>query len=215
MRISTFGLRDLQKYGDLWWRCLQLRRQIFVDQMGWEIPSDDEVEFDEYDRPDTSYIVCHEGKKIFGSIRIAPMDSRWGAYSSMIGDAAAGLLDGIPRDLVEDFVPAPNMFEATRFFVVGDRLSERTRAQKMLFEAAMKEMERRGGDTLLSISPLAMLKLINRAGLRSRQEGKTIYYDGAPHAVIATTRAPAPIFNVATSNGDPAAPAVRPDLVPA
>lgn len=192
MRVSTFGLKDLQTYGDLWWRSLELRRHIFVEELGWDIPRNKEVEFDEYDRPDTSYIICHDAEEIFGSIRIAPTAARWGAYSSMIGDAVAGLLPGIPQDIVADFEPKENLFEATRFFVTADRMKTRLEAQKRIFEAAMAETERRGGDTLLSISPLAMIKLITRTSLASEQIGKTVYYDGAPHAVIATKRARVP-----------------------
>lgn len=189
MRISTFGMKDLQTYGDLWWRSLEHRRRIFVDEMGWDIPCNDDVEFDEYDRPDTSYIVCHEGDEIFGSIRIAPTMAKWGAYSSMIGDAINGLLPGIPHDIVDDFRPSADIFEATRFYVVATRMAKRMKAQKMIFEAAMAETERRGGDTLVSISPLSMIKLITRTSLASEQVGKTIYYDDTPHGVIATKRA--------------------------
>lgn len=211
MRISTFGLKDVHKYGDLWWRSLELRRQVFVEQMAWDIPCDDDVEFDQYDRPDTSYVICHEDRKIFGAIRVAPMAARWGAYSSMIGDAVAGLLPGIPQDLVSDFDPTPEMYEATRFFVAADRTATRMQAQKMIFEAAMSEMERRGGDTLLSISPVSMIRLITRTRLVSEKIGRTIHYDDVPHAVIATRRA-----RVATVEPFPVRrPAIAQDLAPA
>ncbi|MEM7522601.1 MAG: acyl-homoserine-lactone synthase [Pseudomonadota bacterium] len=188
MQTSIFGFGELNEYGSIWWKSLQARKNIFVDECGWDIPHNSQVEFDGYDRPDTSYIVVHDDDVIYGGIRLIPTTGVWGPHTSMIGDAYEGKLDNIPRDLVDFYCPEPNVFEASRIFVnVKDHRRRLTTLYK-LFDSAIQELHRRGGDIIISINPVSMMKPIRRSGLSSIQAGRSLFYGGDEHAVIATSK---------------------------
>ena len=56
------------------------RHKVFKERLKWQVPSVDGLEFDEYDHPETLYLLCHDdaGRQI-GSARILPTT---GPYSS-------------------------------------------------------------------------------------------------------------------------------------
>ena len=44
MENITFNLTQLHRHGTAFFEFLALRKQFFVDQLGWDIPHDDDVE---------------------------------------------------------------------------------------------------------------------------------------------------------------------------
>ena len=60
-----FDFSDLHKYGRAFYEFLALRKQVFVDELKWDVPHNDTVEMDQYDTPMAHYsIVMHEGRVI-------------------------------------------------------------------------------------------------------------------------------------------------------
>ena len=53
MENVTFNLAQLHTHGAAFYDFLRLRKRFFVDQLGWQIPHDDDVEMDQYDNPDS------------------------------------------------------------------------------------------------------------------------------------------------------------------
>lgn len=40
----------------------QYRHKVFVKQLGWDIPTQDGMELDQFDRPDTMYVVAQDSE---------------------------------------------------------------------------------------------------------------------------------------------------------
>ena len=52
------------------------RRKVFVEKLGWELDCDGEVEFDQFDRDDTLYVVCsNEAEQVIGTALLLPTTS--------------------------------------------------------------------------------------------------------------------------------------------
>lgn len=95
---------------------LQLRTDVFVDQMSWDLYVHEGLEFEQYDTLAAVYIVAHRAGDIVGGARLIRTDNRSGVYSYMIRDAARGMLEGLPHDLCTETAPVePTTWELTRF----------------------------------------------------------------------------------------------------
>ena len=57
MQHSIITWKTIHNFGDLWWRHLQMRKKLFVDEMHWQIPHTEEVETDQYDTPSARHTV--------------------------------------------------------------------------------------------------------------------------------------------------------------
>jgi len=55
MENITFNLSGLHAYGSAFFDFLGLRKRFFVDELGWDIPHDDNYEMDQYDNPSAWY----------------------------------------------------------------------------------------------------------------------------------------------------------------
>ena len=55
MEIITFNLLDQHLHGYAFHEYLKLRKTFFVDELGWDIPHNDDVEMDQYDNPCAHY----------------------------------------------------------------------------------------------------------------------------------------------------------------
>jgi N-acyl-L-homoserine lactone synthetase len=81
-------------------RILALRKRFFVDQLGWDIPHDDQVEMDQYDNPKAYYSLVLRDGKVIGGMRAMATTAQWGAHTYMLRDAVDGKLIGIPADII-------------------------------------------------------------------------------------------------------------------
>ena len=45
----SFGFSELHKHGSAFFDFLALRKKVFVDDLGWDVPHDDTLEMDQYD----------------------------------------------------------------------------------------------------------------------------------------------------------------------
>jgi N-acyl-L-homoserine lactone synthetase len=86
------------------------RKIVFHDQKKWDVNIvDDEYEIDEYDRDDTCYLMSFDGRgKLVGSMRL-------------ISTAMPHMLSGPFRSMFPEIgFSSPNIWEVTRFVVLGD-----------------------------------------------------------------------------------------------
>lgn len=105
---------------------LRLRKQIFVDKMGWPLYDYEEIEFEQYDSFTAAYIIAHEGDDVLGGARLIRTDQMLGSgklrYSYMIRDACLGLLPGMPTTLCTAPPPQDNkIWELTRLVTVAGK----------------------------------------------------------------------------------------------
>lgn len=112
MTLADIADPALQRYFDL-------RKRVFVDQLGWDIPVCEYGEIDQYDRDETFYIVAERDGECVGGLRLNPTTSKFSYrgqdYSYMIRDAKLGLLSSISPELIDQTPPQdPTIWEMTR-----------------------------------------------------------------------------------------------------
>jgi acyl homoserine lactone synthase len=86
---------QLERYPDIRDSMYRLRKKVFSDHLGWEVHVDGDREYDEFDRPDTVYVLYVKDQEVYGVWRILPTT---GPY--MLADVFPDLAPrgGIPRD---------------------------------------------------------------------------------------------------------------------
>lgn len=112
MTLADISDPALQRY-------FKLRENVFVGQLGWDVPTCELGEIDQYDRQDTFYIVAERDGQCVGGLRLNPTTSRFmyrgQEYSYMIRDAKLGLLSSIPTGLIDGMPPQrSSTWEMTR-----------------------------------------------------------------------------------------------------
>jgi acyl homoserine lactone synthase len=141
---------------------LKLRKQVFVDRLEWPLFYADEVEFEQYDSLDTTYVICLEGDEVIGGARLRRTDHYSGhgslRYSYMIRDACLGHLPGLPATLCDDMPPSDSRtWELTRMIVNGPKsLTEKVLEEVNLFLLS------EGATTCLFLGSPAFLRMARR-----------------------------------------------------
>lgn len=189
MRCVSFDWSTIHKHGNLWWRLLQHRHDVFVNELGWDLPTCEKiapVEFDQYDTPNAVYfVVLDDNDEIAASARVAPCNTQHRVATSevsyMIRDAAKGLLDGIPSDILIDEPPtSSDVWEITR-------LSSRSgKAVRILAAAFNAFLAVEGATRMISLSPVALMRRMRAIGFESAAIGPAVNMDGIDFAVIST-----------------------------
>ena len=118
MQTTTLSFANMHNHGELMANLFRARRQSFIIQNRWELPEALGMEYDQYDTPASRWIAVHQGDQILAGIRLTPTTARCGIYSYMIRDAQRGLLETIPKDLLNFSAPVdPGIWESSRVFV--------------------------------------------------------------------------------------------------
>ena len=97
MHTITFDFLGQYRHGSAFHEYLRLRKSFFVDELGWDIPHNDDVEMDQYDNPCAHYSLVMRNGKVVGGARIMPTTAVWGRHSYMLRDALHGCIEQIPR----------------------------------------------------------------------------------------------------------------------
>ena len=72
----------IHRFGDLWYQHHQIRKSLFVDDLGWNVPHNSEAEWDQYDTANTLYVITHAGGRVLASSRLLPGDVTNGAWTT-------------------------------------------------------------------------------------------------------------------------------------
>jgi acyl homoserine lactone synthase len=145
-------------------RLARYRHEVFVQRLGWKLPCPDGIELDQFDREDTVYVVAldkHSGA-IRGMARLLPTT---GPY--LLRDIFPALLHGSPAPA------SPNIWEISRFAVVELKAPAlpgnaqfSSRSATALLRATIMCAAELGASELVSVSPVGIERLLQRAGLR-------------------------------------------------
>jgi N-acyl-L-homoserine lactone synthetase len=73
-KVITFSLFDSYKHGNILEKLCQFRYQGFVVEVGCELPTYNDTEFDQYDNPFAKYITIMKGDEIVACSRINRTD---------------------------------------------------------------------------------------------------------------------------------------------
>jgi acyl homoserine lactone synthase len=133
----------------------RLRKKTFSDRLGWDVACKLDMEFDEFDNPNTSYILGLCQGQLICSVRFTSL-----SQPNMITHTFQACFDSVSLPLVG--------IESSRFFVDKTRarrlLGEQYPVSQALFQAMInwaRHHERNGIHTIVS---RAMLRILKRSG---------------------------------------------------
>lgn len=153
------------------------RYKVFIQELGWELPSTACQERDQFDRDDTLHILAvdHE-EAIVGCCRLLPTTRPY-----LLSEVFPGLLNGVPPPSSID------VWELSRFaaFDLRGRLQREgskfssDAALSMLSEAIKCAFDRRA-KRIISVSPIGVERLLRRAGICAHRAGPPMVLQGYP-----------------------------------
>ena len=153
---------------DLYSRVAHYRHQVFVDRLGWRLQTRDGAELDQFDRPDTVYVIAEDShQNIVGCARLLPTT---GPY--LLGDVFPQLLNGLspPR--------SPDVWELSRFCAVdlsrkvhGERYHRSSSTAVRLLEESIACAAAHGARRLIAVCAIGVERLLRRAGFRAHRAG--------------------------------------------
>ena len=150
------------------------RHHVFVERLGWELPSQPGYEQDQFDRADTVHVVARNaGGDIVGCGRLLPTS---GPY--LLQEVFPQLLNGMP-------VPrSDKVWELSRFAAMAPEGAEPARrndyvAERVLLQA-LRFCKSQGVTHLLAVSTPPVERLLLRAGVRCQRLGPPDLAGGKP-----------------------------------
>lgn len=153
----------------------QYRHKIFIERLGWQLPVKNGMERDQFDRPDTLYVIARNASgAICGCARLLPTTRPY-----LLGDIFPALMAGTP-------VPCDDeTWELSRFAVASinaDHVSQADAARntRALLAASIKSAAEHGAARLITVSPLGIERLLHRMGVHAHRAGPPVLIDGKP-----------------------------------
>ena len=173
MEKITFNLTELHQYGSAFFEFLALRKQFFVDQLGWGIPHDDDVEMDQYDNPKAYYSLVRKNGKVIAGGRAMATTAQWGSHTYMLRDAVEGKIIGIPETIVNEVEVDARVWECTRVVVSSEIKdpAESAACLALIVEGLAEQAEEQGGTELMALSRPSLLRALRKIGYNPRTIG--------------------------------------------
>lgn len=188
MRGITFNFSQLHKYGNAFFEFLELRKNFFVDELGWDIPHDHTLEMDQYDNPTAWYSLVIRDNEVIGGARAMSTTAKWGQNSYMLRDAIRGKLEDIPEAILDHEVATDAVWECTRLVISRDVDTQVERGQclKLIVDGLMDVAAGAGADELMSLSPIALTRALRQLGFDAKRIGEPYLNegDGRRYAVL-------------------------------
>jgi acyl homoserine lactone synthase len=149
------------------------RYRVFVEQLGWKLPSEDEkFERDQYDRDDTVYVLGRDASgEICGCARLLPTTRPY-------------LLQEVFPHLLAEDNPAPrstDVWELSRFAATpeeGAEASSLAWSVRPMLAAAVECAARRGARQLIGVTFCSIERLFRRIGVHAHRAGAPVSIDG-------------------------------------
>ncbi len=176
MRYVTSKINSIHDQNSSLYKFFELRKKLFVDTMGWNIPHDGKIERDQYDTPHARYVIAiDENGNVLGGARILRTSHRHKGWSYMIRDAAKGLLKNIPSQIVEETPSNFETCEITRLTVDPELPSEqRNSILELVSEAAYQEVSNMGGQYVIALTSPFFLRWFSKNGYTVSRLGPII-----------------------------------------
>lgn len=180
VKAATLSFSNMHEYGDLLANYMRARKRVFIDELKWDLPHVDGMEYDQYDIPISKWLVIHEYGEILGGMRLMPTTSKCGIYSYMLRDAQRGLLENIPTDVL--FIEAPvheTVWEGTRLFVSDNiNSTRRTGINLLLMRHMIATARELNVSHMIGFVPSHWYRWTRRLGMHAIPVGPKIEIDG-------------------------------------
>lgn len=152
------------------------RHRIFVDTLGWDLPTQNGLERDQFDRPDTVYVVASQlDGGVCGCARLLPTTR---AY--LLAEVFPGLMNGTPLP------SAPDVWELSRFSTKcseGTPTLSRDEARRhfcTFFAAVVDAATAHGASRLITFTAVGLERIVRAMGVHTHRIGPPQLIDGAP-----------------------------------
>lgn len=173
----TIQPHEVEKNSGLMAAMFRLRKQVFADQLGWEVPVTGDQEFDAYDRMGASYLVwCSEDREtVYGMVRLM----------ATTGPTLLHDVFGPPHGFSQELIGA-DIWEGTRMCVDEAALArdlpgvDAGQAFRMLLLALCETALAHGIATLVSNFEAPLSRIYRRSGLDYRLRGRADCYSERP-----------------------------------
>lgn len=153
------------------------RHKVFIDALGWELQTRNGMELDQFDRPDTLYVVAQDEEgRINGCARLMPTNRPY-----LLGEVFPQLMNGLSPPCT------PDIWELSRFAAVdlngrgtteGGQFSSPTAVE--LLRESIRCAADHGAQRLITVSPIGVERLLRRAGFHAHRAGPPMIVDGHP-----------------------------------
>jgi acyl homoserine lactone synthase len=153
------------------------RHRVFVEKLGWQLQCENALEYDQFDRDDTVYVVAHNrGHQVVGTARLLPTTRPY-------------LLDEVFPQLLHGLVPphSPDVWELSRFAAVDFSVQGSSALAQFsspvavgLLQAALECAARHGAKRFITVSPLGVERLLRIAGFQAHRLAPPMMVDGNP-----------------------------------
>ncbi len=153
----------------------QYRHRIFIERLGWQLPVENGMERDQFDRPDTLYIIARDASgAICGCARLLPTTRPY-----LLGEIFPNLLAGaaVPHD---KHIWELSRFAAASIDATAETATDAARNTRALLAASIKSASEQGAHRLITVSPLGVERLLNRMGVHAHRAGPPAMVDGKP-----------------------------------
>ncbi|QFT63582.1 Isovaleryl-homoserine lactone synthase [Roseivivax sp. THAF30] len=180
LKTSVISVHNQHLHGELYLEFLRARKRVFIEQKKWDLPFEKDLEFDQYDTPQSRCVIIHEFGEVLGGLRLLPTTARCACYTYMIRDAQRGLLPDIPDYILYEKAPvADHIWEGTRLFVSQDISAERRVGVQTRLMLAMAETAVEAGAThVIGLVPALYQRWVARLGIGALPLGPKMNIDG-------------------------------------
>lgn len=143
---------------------LSLRKRIFVDNMGWDVPHEEGREAEQYDHKFSTYIIANGsrhsgvvgGARLLNTGRPNPINE----YSYMIRDAYLRRLPGLPHTICSEAPPVRNdIWEMSRLAALGN-----LELGSKILAAADLWLSSQGAEKCLFLGSPAFMRMAKKRG---------------------------------------------------
>jgi acyl-homoserine lactone synthase len=127
LHVVTHANKNL--YEDVLEEYFRLRHKIYVDERRWmELAKPDGREIDQFDTPDTVYLMAMEGRRVVGSHRLVPT-----IKPTLMSDL-------FPQLAIRGLIRRPDAYELSRVFVIRERRGEQAqpRVESVIMAGTME-----------------------------------------------------------------------------
>lgn len=162
---------------DIYCKVGEYRHKVFVEMLGWDLQTRDGMELDQFDRPDTLYMVSQDDNGIVnGCARLLPTHRPY-----LLGEVFPELMQGQP-------IPcSPDVWELSRFAAVdfnargGSALAQFSSGIAVqLLRQAITSAAEHGAKRLITVSPIGIERLLRHTGVHAHRAGPPMIIDGHP-----------------------------------
>lgn len=174
-RTSVIDLKDAYVDHSLYVQCLQLRRDLFIANMGWNLFESMGCEYDQYDTPASVHVVAQVDGQVFGCMRLLRTDNNQGAVTYMILDAHLGRIPNLPSGIMTREVRSQDVWEASRLAISPELPTKHRNALLLrLVKQAVAHTELQGARSLLGLMNPAFERIFKRNGIHAYKFGPVL-----------------------------------------